>query len=105
MALPRPRKERWRYPGALLPPMPCPPHCHPPAARAQSGFSLREAAFWDVHQKAWDHITWGLAEEGKSLVFYSPPEVIPGLLQWDYSSAIKTPRAPLSSPRRLLQSP
>ena len=48
MALPRPRKERWRYPGALLPPpMPCPPHCHL-AARAQSSFSLREAAFWDV---------------------------------------------------------
>ena len=41
-------------------------------------------------------ITWVLAEEGKSLVFYSPPEVIPGLLQWDYSSAIKAPRAPPS---------
>ena len=50
MALPRPRKERWRYPGALLPPMPCPPHCHP-AARAQSSFSLREAAFWDVQKE------------------------------------------------------
>ena len=42
------------------------------------------------------HITWVLAEEGKSLVFYSPPEVIPGLLQWDYSNAIKAPRAPPS---------
>ena len=41
-------------------------------------------------------ITWVLAEEGKFLVFYSPPEVIPGLLQWDYSSAIKAPRAPPS---------
>ena len=39
-------------------------------------------------------ITWVSAEEGKSLVFYSPPEVVPGLLQWDYSSAITTPRAP-----------
>ena len=35
-----------------------------------------------------------MAEEGKTAVFYSPPEVIPGLLQWDYSSAIKAPRAP-----------
>ena len=41
-------------------------------------------------------ITWVLAKEGKSLVFYSPPEVIPGLLQWDYSSAIKAPRVPPS---------
>ena len=37
--------------------MPCfpsrlvPPYCHP-AARAQSGFSLREAAFWDVQKEA-----------------------------------------------------
>ena len=45
---------------------------------------------------AWVGITWVLAEEGKTAVFYSPPEVIPGLLQWDYSSAIKAPRAPPS---------
>ena len=35
-----------------------------------------------------------MAEKEPGAVFYSPPEVIPGLLQWDYSSAIKTPRAP-----------
>ena len=50
MALPRPRKERRKYLGALLPPMLCPLHCHP-AARAQSSFSLREAAFWEVQKE------------------------------------------------------
>lgn len=50
MALPRPREDRWRYFGALLSPTPCFPYCHP-AARAQSGFSLREAAFWDVQKE------------------------------------------------------
>ena len=67
MALPRPRKERWRYdpaaavhtrisslcccaaatdPGALLSPTPCSPQLPPRGQRAvtQSGFSVREAA-------------------------------------------------------------
>ena len=31
-------------------------------------------------------------------VFYSPPEVIRGLLQWDYSDATNTPRTPAYNP-------
>ena len=45
-------------------------------------------------RQAWVGITWVLAEKGTRAVFYSPPEVIPGVFQWDYSSAIKAPRAP-----------
>ena len=62
MALPRPQEERWRYDSAAVallllqtlvpccPPRHVSPYCHP-AARAQSGFSLREAAFWDVQKE------------------------------------------------------
>ena len=43
-------------------------------------------------------ITWVVAEKEPGAVFYSPPEVIRGLLQWDYSDATITPRTPAYNP-------
>ena len=43
-------------------------------------------------------ITWVVAEKEPGAVFYSPPEVIRGLLQWDYSDATTTPRTPAYNP-------
>ena len=39
-----------------------------------------------------------MAEKEPGAVFYSPPEVIRGLLQWDYSDATITPRTPAYNP-------
>ena len=50
MALPRPRKDSGGTSVSCYPPRHVSPHCHP-AARAQSSFSLREAAFWDVQKE------------------------------------------------------
>ena len=38
------------------------------------------------------YLGFGLVRNPRSILF--APEVIPGLLQWDYSSAMKAPRAP-----------
>ena len=43
-------------------------------------------------------IIWVVAEKEPGAVFYSPPEVIRGLLQWDYSDATITPRTPAYNP-------
>ena len=43
-------------------------------------------------------ITWVVAEKEPGAVFYSPPEVIRGLLQWDYSDATIMPRTPAYNP-------
>ena len=39
---------------------------------------------------------WPSKQPGE--VFYSPPEVIRGLLQWDYSDATNTARTPAYNP-------
>ena len=49
MAFPSPKRKVEVPLVPCCPPRHVSPHCHP-AARAQSSFSMREAAFWDVQK-------------------------------------------------------
>jgi len=59
--------------------------------------SMRRCWRWSQRLLGVDLLEFWLSKQ-PGAVFYSPPEVIRGLLQWDYSDATNTPRTPAYNP-------